>query len=96
MFFYGQDFHDLAPNSLLHILTFIVFCEALHRVQPHFGLWPKVFDVKPKEVGGGNMDYGGAMISKLLRVQWLNGHFIETVRMWQKEWFYIIETREAA
>ena len=32
MFFYGLDFHDLAPNSLLHISTFIVVCEALLRV----------------------------------------------------------------
>jgi hypothetical protein len=38
MFFYGLDFHDLAPNSLLHISTFIVYCESLLRVQPHFGL----------------------------------------------------------
>ena len=29
IFFYGLDFPDLAPNSLLHISTFIVVCEAL-------------------------------------------------------------------
>lgn len=29
MFFYGLDFHDLAPNSFLHISAFIVVCEAL-------------------------------------------------------------------
>src|SRR3990170_2209172 len=37
MFFYGLDFHDLAPNSLFHITTFIIFCEAFLRIQPHFG-----------------------------------------------------------
>ena len=68
MFFYMLDFHDLAPNSLLHISTFIVFCEALLRVQPHFGLWLKVFNVKPKVVGGEHADCGGAMISNLTRV----------------------------
>ena len=28
-------------------------------------------------------------------VQWPKGHFIDTVRMWQKEWFYITEPRGA-
>ena len=34
MFYYGLDFHDLAPNSFLHISAFIVVCEAFLRV-PH-------------------------------------------------------------
>ena len=36
------------------------------------------------------------MISKLRRVQWPHGHFVDTIQMWQKEWFYITEPREAA
>ena len=28
MFYYGLDFQDLAPDSFLHISTFIVVCEA--------------------------------------------------------------------
>jgi hypothetical protein len=96
MFFYGLDFHDLAPNSLLHISSFISFCEALLRVQPHFGLWLKVFNVKPKVVGGEHADCGGAMISKLTQVPWLEGKFIDTVKVWQKEWFYITKPMGAA
>ena len=65
MFFYG-----LAPNSLLHISAFIIVCEALLRVQLHFGVWLEVFNIKPKVVGGTQVDYGGAMISKLTQVQW--------------------------
>ena len=38
MFYYRLDFHDLAPNSILNILAFIVVCEALLRLPPHFGL----------------------------------------------------------
>ena len=34
MFYYGLDFHDLAPNSFLHISAFIVVCEALLRIPP--------------------------------------------------------------
>ena len=50
MFYYGLDFHDLAPNSFLHISVFIIVCEALLHVHPHFGLWLKIFNVKPKVV----------------------------------------------
>ena len=47
MFYYGLDFHDLTPDSFLHIPTFIVVCEAFLRIPPHFGLWLKTFNVKP-------------------------------------------------
>ena len=41
MFYYGLDFHDLAPNSFLHISAFIFICEAFLRIPPHFTLWLK-------------------------------------------------------
>ena len=34
MFYYGLDFHDLAPDSVLHISLFIVVCEAFLRITP--------------------------------------------------------------
>ena len=34
MFYYWMDFHDLAPNSFLNILAFIVVCEAFLRISP--------------------------------------------------------------
>ena len=34
MFYYGLDFHDLAPNSFLHISAFIVVCKALLCIPP--------------------------------------------------------------
>ena len=39
MFYYGLDFHDLAPDSFLHISSFIIVCEAFLHTVPHFGLW---------------------------------------------------------
>ena len=38
MYYYGLDFHDLAPNFVLNISAFIVVCEAFLRIKPHFGL----------------------------------------------------------
>ena len=91
MFYYGLDFHDLDPNSILNILAFIVVCEAFLRIPPHFGLWLKIFNVKPKVVSGQHAECGGAMVSKMPNITWPEGSFVETVKGWQKSWFYITE-----
>ena len=70
MYYYGIDLHDLSTNSFLSISTFIVMCEAFLHVSPHFGLWLKVFNVKPKVVGGEDAECGGAMVSKRPNVIW--------------------------
>ena len=83
MFYFGLDFHDLAPNFILNVSAFIVVCEALVRIPPHFGLWLKVFNLKPKVVDGQHGECGGAMVSKLPNVTWRKGTFVETVKGWQ-------------
>jgi hypothetical protein len=93
MFFYGLDFHDLAPNSVFHITTFIIFCEAFLRIQPHFGLWLQLFGMKPRSSKGTAPDCGGASICMLEKDRWLPGVFIDTVKGWQDGWFYLIEPR---
>ena len=59
MFYYGLEFHDLAPESILHISSFIVICEAFLRTTPHFGLWLKTFNVEPKMIEGRQAECGG-------------------------------------
>ena len=95
MFYYRLDFHDLAPNFILNISAFIVVCEAFLRITPHFGLWLKTFNVKPKVVRGQQAECGGAMVGKMPNVTWPEGSFVETVKGWQSEWFYITELRDA-
>ena len=70
MFYYGLEFHDLAPESILHISAFIVVCEAFLCVTPHFGLWLKTFDVKPKMIEGRQAECGGAAISRRADAPW--------------------------
>ena len=94
-FYYGLDFHDLAPNSFLNISAFIVVCEAFLRIPPHFGLWLNTFNVKPKVVDGQHAECGGAMVSKLSNVTWPTGTFVETVKGWQQKWFYVTEPSDA-
>ena len=83
MYYYGIDFHDLSPNSFLNISMFIVVCEAFLRILPHFGLWLKIFNVKPKVVSGEHAECGGAMVSKMPKVVWPTGAFNESVKEWQ-------------
>ena len=94
MFYYGLYFHDLAPNFILNISAFIVVCEAFLRIKPHFGLWLKTFNVKPKLVVGQQTECGGAMVGKMPNVTWLEGSCVETIKGWQSGWFYITEPRD--
>ena len=94
MFYYGLDFHDLAPNFILNISAFIIVCEAFLRIQPHFGLWLKIFSVKPKVVGGRQAECGGTMVGKMPNITWLEGAFMETIKGWQSGSFFITEPRD--
>ena len=94
MFYYGLDFHDLAPNFVLNISAFIVVCEAFLRIWPHFGVWLKTFNIKPKVAGGQQEECGGAMVGKMPNIIWLEGSFVETIKGWQSAWFYITEPRD--
>ena len=94
MFYYGLDFHDLAPNFILNISAFIIVCEAFLRIRPQFGLWLKIFNVKPKIVVGQQAECGGAMVGKMPSVTGLEGSFVETVKGWQSGLFYITEPRD--
>ena len=52
------------PNFIINISAFIVVSEAFLRIKPHFGLWLKTFNVKPKVVVGQQAECGGAMVEK--------------------------------
>ena len=95
MFYYGLEFHDLAPESILHISSFIVVCEAFLHVTPHFRLWLKTFGVEPKMIEGRHAECGGAVIHKNADAPWPEGSFQEELGLWQREWFYITAPRSA-
>ena len=48
MFYYGLDFHDLAPHFILNISTFIIVCEAFLCIKPHFDMWLQIFCVNQR------------------------------------------------
>ena len=93
MFYYGLDSHDLAPDSVLLILTFIIMCEALLRTPPHFGLWLKTFDVRPQVAEEEQVECGSVIIGKLAGAVWPEGSFTKSSDMWQQGRFYVNEPR---
>src|SRR3954467_14331451 len=93
MFYYGLEFHDLAPESILHISSFIIVCEAFLHVTPHLGLWLKTFKVEQKIIEGHHLECGGAVIKRITNAPWPEGTFQEELGLWQQEWFYITSPR---
>ena len=84
MFYYGLDFHDLAPNFILNILAFIVVCEAYLRIQPHFGLWLKIFSVnegRGRPLSGVRRCHGGKDSQRHLALGCLRGNH-QRVAIW--------------
>ena len=80
MFYYSLDFHDLAPDAILHIT-------------PCFGLWPKTFNVKPKMIEGRHAECGGAVIRRNADAPWPEGFFPEVYDLWQRRRFYVTAPR---
>ena len=84
-FYYGLDFHDLAPDAVLHISLFIIVCEPFLHLNPHFVLWIKTFNMKPKMIDGRHTECRGAIISNGVDVLWPKGSFPEVSDLWQRE-----------
>ncbi|KAK1651339.1 hypothetical protein QYE76_069144 [Lolium multiflorum] len=47
------------PNSILHLSIFITVCEAFLGIEPHWGLWRKIFYVKRHNDSNGPPVVGG-------------------------------------
>ena len=45
LYFYDLCLHDQMPEGILHIVTFIMLCEAFLGIEPHFALWRWLFKV---------------------------------------------------
>ena len=59
--FWSISLCNLHPNTILHILIFIHFCEAFLGILPHFNLFRHLFWLK-KKGGGGSKVIGGVYL----------------------------------
>jgi hypothetical protein len=58
-------------------------------VNPHQGLWRRIFFLKRQGQGGGNFKVGGISIQVRPYVEYFNLRKSESVQGWRKKWFYI-------
>ena len=63
LFIYGVQLHQLTPNSILHIACFVTLCECFLGVDPHWGLWRRIFCIRRNVSRTVVHDVGGAIIS---------------------------------
>src|SRR4051812_12894261 len=89
LFLYGIQLHHLSPNSLLHIACFITFCECWLGIEPHFGLFRKLYSVKRQSGSDGVYPIGGCIISLKPNLLFFSFSMSESVQYWRRRWFYI-------
>ncbi|KAK1612256.1 hypothetical protein QYE76_035929 [Lolium multiflorum] len=62
LFIYGIQLHQLTPNSLIHISIFITLCECFLGIQPHWGLWKRIFYLRHNNSRNTIYNVGGVCI----------------------------------
>ncbi len=89
LFFYGIQLWQLTPNSILHLSIFITVCEAFLGIDPHWGLWRKIFYVKRHNDSNGPPVVGGVGFVVRKEVDYFNYPMKESVQGWRNKWFYL-------
>ncbi|KAM0900633.1 hypothetical protein ACQ4PT_020475 [Festuca glaucescens] len=89
LFFYGIQLWQLTPNSILHLSIFITVCEAFLGIDPHWGLWRKIFYVKRHNGNEGPHVVGGVGFVVRKEVNYFNFLMKESVQGWRQKWFYL-------
>ncbi|KAK1613246.1 hypothetical protein QYE76_036919 [Lolium multiflorum] len=86
---YEIQLWQLTPNSILHVDVFITLCEAFLGIEPHFGLWKKIFYVKRYSSSNGSFVIGGVGFVARSEVNYFSFPMRESVQGWRLKWFYV-------
>ncbi|KAK1668539.1 hypothetical protein QYE76_056698 [Lolium multiflorum] len=89
LFFYGILLWQLTPNSILHLSIFITLCEAFLGIDPHWGLWRKIFYVKRHNGNDGPPVVGSVGFVVRKEADYLDFPMKESVQGWRQKWFYL-------
>ncbi|KAK1607612.1 hypothetical protein QYE76_031285 [Lolium multiflorum] len=89
LYFYGIQLWQLTPNSILHLSIFVAVCEAFLGIDPHWGLWKKIFYVKRHNDSNGPPVVGGVGFVVRKEVDYLDYPMKESVQGWRNKWFYL-------
>jgi hypothetical protein len=96
LFVYGVRLHQLTPNSILHIASFITLCESFLGIDPHWVLWKFLFHLCPNVSLDKYPELGGAVVSVRLESHYLEFNMAASVQGWRQKWFYIKDQKAAA
>ncbi|KAK1642780.1 hypothetical protein QYE76_060585 [Lolium multiflorum] len=88
-FFYGIQLWQLTPNSILHLSIFITVCEAFLGIDPHWGLWRKIFYVKRHNDSNAPPVVGGVGFVVRKEVDYFDYPMKESIQGWHNKWFYL-------
>jgi hypothetical protein len=89
LFVYGVQLHQLTPNSILHIACFITVCECFLGIDPHWGLWRRIFCIRRNISRTDVHDVGGAIISTKSPAGYFDLRMRESLQDWRRKCFYI-------
>uniref|UniRef100_A0ACD5U622 Uncharacterized protein n=1 Tax=Avena sativa TaxID=4498 RepID=A0ACD5U622_AVESA len=89
LLFFLWQLHHLSPNSLLHIACFITFYECWLGIEPHFGLFQKLYSVKRQSGSDGVYPICGCIISLRYNFLYFSFSMSGSVQYWRRRCFYI-------
>ncbi|KAK1694760.1 hypothetical protein QYE76_011457 [Lolium multiflorum] len=80
---------QLTPNSILHLSIFITVWEAFLGIEPHWGLWRKIFYIKRHNGNEGPHMVDGVSFVVRKEINYFNFPMRESVQGWRQKWFYL-------
>lgn len=84
---YGFQLHNLSPNSYLHIACFVTLCECFLGINPHLGLWKKMFTIQRQ----GKDEIECVDIKTHANAKFFNLRVRESFSRWKSRWFYVMD-----
>jgi hypothetical protein len=89
LFVYGVHLHQLTPNSILHIACFIMLCECFLGIEPHWGLWRRLFLLRRNVSRSAIHEVGGDIISTRAEANYFDLRLHNSIQDWRKKLFYV-------
>jgi hypothetical protein len=83
LFVNGVQLHQLTPNSILHVACFITLCECFLGIDPHWGLWKRIFFIQRNATRTAVHDVSGAIISIRPEAEYINFKMAESIQNWR-------------
>ena len=90
--YYGLTTMDVAPNSLLNISNFVVFCEDYLQMAPSLELFLEIFYCNPSHKNKPLGPYGGVSIQRRRECDFPALILASHPKGWQNSYFYCKDT----